>query len=213
LGTGQAIAALREGLLVGVPTETVYGLASLPTDDALERLLEAKARSPQKGIALLVDDLEQVSSLASVTDVARRLADRFWPGPLTLVLPCARDDVSPLLTGGRGTLAFRLPDHHVPRALARTLGPLALTSANRSGERDALTADELLAAVGEAIEVVLDDGPVSGGVPSTIVAVGAGADAATDPAMGSSTDEPRLLRPGAVPWEAVLAALDRPMRR
>ncbi len=105
---------------------------------------------------------------------AHRLAATFWPGPLTLVLALRPGVVLPDgVTGGRSTLGVRLPDHPVPRALARRLGPLAVSSANVSGEPDARTAGELLAAVGDALAVVIDDGPVRGGVPSTVVAVSA----------------------------------------
>jgi tRNA threonylcarbamoyl adenosine modification protein (Sua5/YciO/YrdC/YwlC family) len=118
--------------------------------------------------------MDQLEGLLEVGPVARRLADRFWPGPLTLALPLAEGagrDLPESLTGGRGSVAVRLPDHHVPRALARRLGPLAVTSANRSGEPEARTADELLAHVGASVALVIDDGPVRGGVASSVVAL------------------------------------------
>jgi len=167
-----AVAALLDGAIVGMPTETVYGVAVLPTPDALARLVAAKARSPDKGVALLIDGLDQVEHLVVIDPVALRLAARFWPGPLTLALPL-RAGVEPdaLLTGGRGTLGMRIPDHPVPRAVARRLGPIAVSSANMSGEPPALTADSLVDAIGEALALVLDDGPVRGGVASTVAAV------------------------------------------
>ena len=167
-----AATALARGEIVGLPTETVYGLAVLPRPVPLGALVAAKGRSPDKGIALLIDDLEQVARLVALPDAARRLAATCWPGALTLVLGLLPGASLPeVVTGGRSTLGIRLPDHAVPRALARRLGPLAVTSANRSGEPDARTAAELLATVGPSISVVIDDGPVRGGVPSTVVAV------------------------------------------
>lgn len=169
-----AAVALAAGGIVGLPTETVYGVAVLPRTEALEALLLAKQRSFDKGIPLLLDGLDQVGGLVAVDTVARRLAACFWPGPLTLVLPLLRPaSVPAVLSGGRGSLAVRIPDHAVPRALARQLGPIAVTSANMSGAPEARTADELVAALGASIAVVIDDGPVRGGVPSSIVAVDA----------------------------------------
>lgn len=167
-----AAEVMADGGIVGLPTETVYGIGVVPRPEALKALLVAKGRPEDKGIALLIDGLDQVEGLVVVGDVARRLADRFWPGPLTLVLPLARPERVPgAVTGGRDTLGLRIPDHPVPRALARRLGPLAVTSANRSGEREACTAGELIEAVGASLALVLDDGPVRGGVASTVVAV------------------------------------------
>ena len=164
--------AIARGDIVGLPTETVYGLAVLPRMASLAALVAAKARPPDKGIALLIDSLDQVTDLVELPDAACRLAATCWPGALTMVLPLRVGVVLPdEITGGRTTLGVRLPDHPVPRALARRLGPLAVSSANRSGEPDARTAGELLAAVGPALAVVIDDGPVRGGVPSTVVAV------------------------------------------
>jgi len=190
----RAAAALRAGLVVGVPTETVYGLAVLPHRDALERLLVAKRRSPDKGVALLVDSLDQVRALAEVPASAARLAARFWPGALTLVLPVRPAlELPALLTGGRPTLGVRLPDHAVPRALARLLGPIATSSANISGAPDATTAAQLAASLGDAVALILDDGPVRGGVPSTVVGC---------PADGP----PAVLREGALSAAAIAAA-------
>lgn len=167
----RAAAELNAGQVVGVPTETVYGLAVLPQAEPLERLVSAKRRSVDKGIALLVDSLDQVRQLAHVPAVAERLAAAFWPGPLTLVLPARPGASLPeLLTGGRPTIGVRLPDHAVPRALARRLGPIATSSANVSGEPDATSADQVVASIGADVALVLDDGPVRGGVPSTVVA-------------------------------------------
>lgn len=167
-----AAAALDAGGIVGLPTETVYGVAVMPRPEALDALLLAKQRPVDKGIPLLLDDLEQVAGLVTVGAMARRLAACFWPGPLTLALPLLRPaSVPAVLSGGRGSLALRIPDHDVPRALARELGPIAVTSANLSGAPEARTAAELVAALGASLAVVIDDGPVRGGVPSSVVAI------------------------------------------
>lgn len=191
-----AIAALRAGRLVAVPTETVYGVACLLDAAAIERLLDAKRRPPSKGITLMVDTVEQAASVAALPAAARRLAERFWPGPLTLVLPVPPGvSVPESLTGGSGAVGYRVPDHAAPRALARALGPLPLTSANLSGAPDARDAGEVVRQLGASIAVVLDDGPSPGGVPSTVVRFEAG------------SDTPELLRAGALPFAAILAAL------
>jgi L-threonylcarbamoyladenylate synthase len=196
-----AATALSAGGIVGLPTETIYGVGVIPRPEALQALVAAKQRSAEKGIALLIDDLAQVDDLVVVSAAARRLAERFWPGPLTLVLPLRQAALAPAaLTGGRGTLAVRLPDHAVPRALARLLGPLAVSSANRSGEPEAHTAAELVASLGSSLAVVLDDGVVRGGVASSVVAVDA---------HGRSV----LLREAALTHAAIEAALGDVLER
>lgn len=168
----QAVLAMAAGGIVGMPTETVYGIGVVPRPDALEALIAAKQRPRDKGVALLIDGLDQVERLVSVNVEAARLAERLWPGALTLVLPLLRPGLLPAaVSGGLGTLGLRVPDHAVPRALARRLGPIAVTSANRSGMAPAQTADELIETVGPSLALVLDDGPVRGGVASTVVAV------------------------------------------
>lgn len=165
-----AVDALESGGLVGIPTETVYGIAVLPTYERLDALLEAKRRPAEKGFQLIIDGLDQVEDLVTVTPAALRLSARFWPGALTLALPLLPGvDLPELLTGGRRTLGLRLPDHPVPRAIARRAGPIAVSSANLSGEAPAVDLDTLLAAVGASLSVVIDDGPVRGGVASTVV--------------------------------------------
>jgi L-threonylcarbamoyladenylate synthase len=189
-----AVEALRRGAIVGVPTETVYGLAVLPTADAVAALIAAKRRPPDKGIALLIDNLEQARALAVVSPAAGALAARFWPGALTLLLPLLPGvELPDEVTGGRRTIGLRLPDHATPRALARLLGPLAVSSANLSGQPEARSASELLAVVGASLALILDDGPVRGGVASTVVVVTDG--------------QPlQVVREGAIP-SALLAAV------
>jgi L-threonylcarbamoyladenylate synthase len=192
-----AAAALVAGGIVGLPTETVYGIGVIPRPGPLEALVAAKQRPLQKGIPLLIDGLDQVDGIVVLDVPAQRLADCFWPGPLTLVLPVSLPEPLPtLLTGGRDSIAVRVPDHPVPRTLARELGPLAVSSANRSGEPEALTAPELIAGLGASLAVVLDDGPVRGGVASSVVSV-------------DRSGRVRILREGALPAsriEAVLAS-------
>mgnify|MGYP001828588693 FL=1 len=171
----EAAAAMLSGGIVGLPTETVYGIGVVPRPEALAAVIAAKQRPEEKGIALLIDGLDQVDGLVEVAPPARRLAARYWPGALTLVLPLVRPELVPeAVTGGRDTVGLRIPDHAVPRALARELGPIAVTSANRSGEPPAQTPEELIASVGHSLALVLDDGPVRGGVASTVVAVDRG---------------------------------------
>jgi L-threonylcarbamoyladenylate synthase len=190
-----AAEAMAAGGIVGLPTETVYGVGVVPRAAPLAALIAAKGRPEDKGIALLVDGLDQVETLVVLGPRARRLADRFWPGPLTLVLPLRDPRLAPeALTGGRDTIALRLPDHSAPRALARHLGPIAVSSANRSGEPEARTAAQLIEALGPSLALVLDDGPVRGGIPSSVVAVDA--DGRVD-----------VIREGALGGATILAAL------
>lgn len=192
----DAFWAMKDGKLVGIPTETVYGVCALPDHESVERLIAAKQRSNEKGIQLLVDSLEQVRALAVVTAAAEQLAERFWPGGMTLVLERRTDiDLTPLLGGGRTTLGLRLPDHEVPRTLARRLGPIAASSANVSGQPDATTAALVAQALGDQLALILDDGPVRGGTPSTVI---------------DCSDEgvpPRILREGAISAADIAAAL------
>jgi L-threonylcarbamoyladenylate synthase len=189
-----AAARLREGGIVVYPTETFYGLGALASrEDALRRLAAAKLRAPDKALPLVAGDVEQVTSVASLdAPLAQQLARRFWPGPLTLVLP-ALPTLSPLVTAGGGTVAIRVPGSDVARALALAAGgPLVSTSANLSGEPPPARGGDLSAALLERIDLVLDAGPTPGGLPSTIVGLGAGG--------------PSLVRAGAVPWEEIAAA-------
>ncbi len=189
-----AIDALELGELVGIPTDTVYGIAALATQEGVRRLIAAKQRDAAKGIPLLIDSLDQLTGVASVPPAARRLAERYWPGPLTLVLPL-RDprSASALLTGGRATIAVRVPDHAVARALARALGPIAVSSANLSGEQAARTAREALDALGDRVALVVDGGSSPGGVASTVVEV-------------LDSGPPTVLREGAIPASEIEAA-------
>jgi L-threonylcarbamoyladenylate synthase len=193
----RAADCLGRGEVVAIPTETVYGLAALPLSGSVERLIQAKQRSSEKGIQLLVDSLEQVRAACVVPPAAQRLADAFWPGGLTIVLDRRADSNLPLLLGGgRSTLGVRLPDHPVPRDLARRLGPLAASSANVTGRPPATTAEMVIESLSDVVSLVVDDGPVRGGVSSTVV-----------DCSGSAAQSPVVLREGAIATSEILAAL------
>ena len=190
----RAARLLAEGGIVAYPTDTLYGLAVDPRRaDAVERLFGAKGRPAAMAVPLIAADSEQIARHAGrLTPLARTLAGHFWPGPLTLVV-AASAALTPRLLAGGATVAVRVPDHAVARALAATLGhPVTATSANRSGAPPATTAAAAAAAVGSELACVLDAGPAEVTTPSTIV-----------DARGPA---PVLLRPGAVAWDRVLAA-------
>jgi L-threonylcarbamoyladenylate synthase len=194
-GRAVAVEVLRAGGLVAMPTDTVYGVGvALGTPEGLPRLFAAKDRPLDRAIVLLVADLEQAASVGVISPAARALAERFWPGGLTLVLAQAPGARLPaVLTAGAATIGVRLPDHECPRALARELGPLPVTSANRSGHPDARAAADVLAQLGARIDLVLDGGPAGGGIPSTVVDCSGGL--------------PRVLRVGAISEATLLDAL------
>jgi|SRR5581483_4907844 len=187
----EAAALLRRGAVVAIPTDTVYGVAADAADpEAIARLFEAKRRPLDKAIPLLVDEASGLDLVAaSVPAAARALAARFWPGALTIIVTRRRvraDDLP--------TVAVRMPDHALARALIRLAGGrLAVTSANLSGEPPATTAQEVLQQLGGRIAAVLDGGPCPGGVASSIV------DTCVEP--------PRLLRPGGLSVEALRTVL------
>lgn len=173
----EAIGVLQAGGLVAVPTDTVYGIAvALSTPGGIERLFAAKSRPPDKAIALLLADAAQAAEIGDLTPAAAVLASALWPGGLTLVVPRRTDRALPAaLTGGElapgaiPTVGLRVPAHDAPRALARALGPLPTTSANRSGEPEARDAAEIETLLGPAIDLILDGGPATGGPASTVV--------------------------------------------
>ena len=191
----EAVDTLRHGGIVAYPTDTFYGLAVIPTDGrGLERLFDAKGREARAAIPLVAASLEQADEfVGELTPLARRLADAFWPGPLTLVI-AARRGLDPRLLAGGETVAVRVPAHGVAIALAQAAAsPITSTSANRSGQPPAQTADEVEASLGETIDLILDGGACAGGAPSTIVEV--------------TGDSPRLVREGAIAWSRVVQSL------
>ena len=160
---------LNHGGLVVFPTDTVYGLAALPFQSlSIERLYIVKGRSSQKAIAILLGKRTQLDLVAStMSPMAIRLAEKFWPGPLTLVVE--RNPSLPDVLTPDNTIGVRMPDHPVALALLRLSGPLAVTSANLSGQPSSITAQEVLAQLGGRIHLVLDGGRTPGGIPSTVV--------------------------------------------
>ena len=161
---------LRRGLPVVFPTDTVYGVGVLPFDAAaLSQLYAAKGRPTEKGIPVLLGDVADVAHVAGVIPLAAAaLMAHFWPGPLTLVVP--RRAGLPANLSPDDTVAVRVPDHAVARALIRAAGgAVAATSANVSGQPPARSADEALAELDGRVAAVLDDGPSPGGVASTVV--------------------------------------------
>lgn len=191
----HAVRALAAGLLVAYPTDTLYGLAADPRHAAaVARLFHVKLRPAGMALPLVAADLAQAEAGAGpLTRVGRRLAQCFWPGPVTLVVDAAPALDHHLLGEGR-TVAVRVPASPVARALAGCFGyPITATSANLSGRGAATTAAEVIDIFGMTIDVVLDAGPAPGGAPSTII-----------DARGAV---PRLVREGVVPWDRVLQSL------
>ncbi|BBD98179.1 threonylcarbamoyl-AMP synthase [Sphingobium amiense] len=183
----EAALLIRAGEPVAVPTETVYGLAADATDSkAVAAIYSAKGRPSFNPLIVHVADRAMAERLALFSGEADRLAERFWPGPLTLVLPVRADSgLSPLVTAGLPTVALRMPAHPAMQALIRESGcPLAAPSANRSGSISPTRAEHVLASLNGKIRMILDDGPTSEGLESTIAA--------------PEADRIRLLRPGPV---------------
>jgi L-threonylcarbamoyladenylate synthase len=179
----RAAAFLRGGQLVVFPTDTVYGVAALVTDAAaIDALYRVKGRPDEKGIPVLLAETAGIELVArDVPSLAQELIERFWPGPLTLILP-RRPDLPANLAPGE-TVAVRVPDDAVARTIIRDAGgAVAATSANRSGDIPARTAEEALAALEGKVAAVVDGGPAEHGISSTIV------DCTTDP--------PAILREG-----------------
>lgn len=194
-GIAEAARLLATDELVAFPTETVYGLGGDARDDrAVARIYEAKGRPSFNPLIVHLPDLVAVERIAHVGPKARMLAQAFWPGPLTLVLPL-RDGagISPLVTAGLETVAVRVPEHPLAQRLLRAFGgPLAAPSANPSGRVSPTQARHVLEGLAGRIAAVLDGGPCAVGLESTILLA--------DP-------EPVLLRPGGLPVEVVEAAL------
>ena len=193
-GHARAAALLRQGALVAVPTETVYGLAADATDDAaVAGVFAAKGRPGFNPLIVHVPDMAAAEALAVLSEAARALARAFWPGPLTLVLPLRPGHgLSPRVTAGLLTVAIRVPAHPAMQAVLRGAGrPVAAPSANPSGKISATTPAHVLAGLGDRIAAVLDAGPCTVGVESTILA----------PAPGGT----RLLREGGLPREDIEA--------
>src|SRR5688572_1548509 len=182
----DAARVLREGGLVAFPTETVYGLgARLHDEQALARVFAAKGRPASHPLIAHVSGIDQARELAADWDARAEVAARaFWPGPLTLVVPRSAR-VPAAATGGAATIAIRAPSHPVARALIAELGePIAAPSANRYQTLSPTLASHVQKSLGERVDLILDGGPCSAGIESTVLDLSRGA--------------PRVLRPGAV---------------
>ena len=196
-GRAAAIRVLRDGGVVALPTDTVYGICvALDTPGGVERLFQVKRRPPDKGIMLLLESADQASEIGIMTPAAVALARACWPGGLTVVVPVLPGvDLPAALTAGTPTVGLRVPDHDAPRTLARALGPLPTTSANVSGLPEASDAAAIMAQLGESVDLVLDGGQAHGGPASTVI--------------DCTGALPVVLREGAVPRGRVTEVLDR----
>lgn len=193
----QAAQVIRQGGIVALPTDTLYGLAVDPfRGDAVARVVAVKRRIAERALPLIAADADQIAGrIAPLTPMARRLAHAFWPGPLTLLL-AAPATLADAVTGGTGRVGVRVPAHEVARGLCRACDRLlTATSANLSDEPASADPDEVERALGEWIDLLLDAGRTAGGPPSTIVDV-------TGPV-------PRLVRAGAIAWDEVRACAER----
>jgi L-threonylcarbamoyladenylate synthase len=191
----RAVGGLRAGRLVVLPTDTVYGLAGAPgAPGAIEAMFEAKVRRLDKPLAVLAARTEDLRGVVVVDERARVLAARYWPGPLTLVLPRDRACDWDLGASTNDTIAVRVPNCTIALRVLEEAGPLAVTSANRSGDAPATTVAEARAALGAFVEVFVDGGRRAGAV-STVV---------------SLAKEATVLRSGALDPEEVLSGLPEP---
>lgn len=196
----RAAELLRRGELVAFPTETVYGLGADATNDtAVARIFEAKNRPSFNPLIVHVPDPETAAAYAVFTPMAEAIAARFWPGPLTLVLPRRPDcGLSRLTSAGLDTVAMRVPSHDSARQLLRSAGiPIAAPSANRSGLLSSTTAEHVADQLGDHVSVILDDGPCAIGLESTV--------------LDLSEETPAILRQGGLPQEEIEDALGGPV--
>lgn len=189
----RALAVLKRGGLVAFPTDTVYGVGALAFDEkAIASIYAAKDRPVEKAIPILISDADDLEKVAiDIPAAALRLASRFWPGPLTILVP-KRTDL-PESVSATATVGVRVPDHQVARALLRAAGPMAVTSANLSGAQSPVSAEEVFEQLGGRIPVIIDGGKTPGGVPSTLV--------------DCTTPELRILREGPIRLEELRSAL------
>jgi L-threonylcarbamoyladenylate synthase len=185
----QATTILKQGGIVACPTDTVYGVvAAINIEPAVERIYRIKGRPRSQALPILLADKSQMADVAKIVPLlAWRLADKFWPGALTMVL-LKSESVSDIVTGGGKTVAVRMANHPMPTAIIRGLGvPIVGTSANLSGHPSALTAGEVRTQIGDQVDMIIDGGRCPGGIESTIVDL--------------SGEEPRILRQGPISFE------------
>jgi L-threonylcarbamoyladenylate synthase len=185
----QATTILKQGGIVACPTDTVYGVvAAINIEPAVERIYRIKGRPRSQALPILLADKSQMADVAKIVPLlAWRLADKFWPGALTMVL-LKSESVSDIVTGGGKTVAVRMANHPMPIAIIRGLGvPIVGTSANLSGKPSALTAEEVRTQIGDRVDMIIDGGRCPGGIESTIVDL--------------SGEEPRIIRQGPISFE------------
>jgi L-threonylcarbamoyladenylate synthase len=189
----SALEVLKSGGLVAFPTDTVYGLGALVFDGkAVESIYAAKDRPIEKAIPVLLGDADDLPKVTSaLPEMAVKLTSRFWPGPLTLVLP--KLQTLPQAVSATDTVAVRVPDHKVARALLRAAGPMAVTSANISGQSSPTTAEEVFSQLNGRIALIIDGGKTPGGIPSTLV--------------DCTKAIPEILRAGPISLDEILSAL------
>lgn len=188
-----ALEILQTGGIVAFPTDTVYGVGALAFDNAaIESIYTAKDRPVEKAIPVLIGDLSDLEKVANnIPDMALRFAARFWPGPLTCIVP--KKQTLPPAVSATSTVAVRIPDHPDARALLRAAGPMAVTSANISGQPSPSTAQEVDKQLNGRIPLILDGGKTPGGVPSTLV--------------DCTGDEPVILREGPISLDELRSLL------
>jgi L-threonylcarbamoyladenylate synthase len=188
-----ALNILKQGGLVAFPTDTVYGVGALAFNNAaIEGIYAAKDRPIEKAIPILIGDLSDLEQIGSdIPDMALRLAARFWPGPLTCIIPKKR--TLPPAVSATETVAVRIPDHPAALALLRAAGPIAVTSANISGQPSPASAEEVFRQLQGRIPLILDGGTTPGGVPSTLV--------------DCTGHSPVILREGPLTIENLISAL------
>lgn len=193
--TARAVEILRQGGVVAYPTDTFYGLAVDPRQDAaIERLYALKGRETASAIPLIAASIEQAEAAGHFSDAHRRLALAFWPGPLTVVVDAA-PGIARAVLGQGTTIAVRVPAHPLARELASAFGYcITSTSANRSGEPPLSNAADVTRMLGDAVDLVIDGGTTPGGPASTIVEL--------------TETGPRLVRAGQIAWERVLRSLE-----
>jgi L-threonylcarbamoyladenylate synthase len=194
----EAATWIRDGGVIAIPTDTLYGIAADPFNPrAVARVFDAKGRDADRALPLVAADLPQVvRHLGPLTDPARRLVTRFWPGPLTLLAP-APVRLAERVTGGTGRVGVRVPACDVTRAVCAAVGhPIIATSANVSGQPPTADPDVVERSLGDRLDYLLDTGRTPGGLPSTIVDV--------------TGDAPQLVRRGAISWDEISACLQQP---
>ena len=193
----QAMDVLNRGGLVAFPTDTVYGVGTLVFNGlAVESIYTAKDRPIEKAIPVLIGDTKDMEKVGiDIPEIAYQLASRFWPGPLTIVIP--KQPTLPESVSATPTVGVRVPDHEVARALLRTAGPMAVTSANISGQPSPSTAEEVFAQLAGRIDLIIDGGKTPGGVPSTVV--------------DCTSKDLKILREGPISREAIWLKLSSPI--